>query len=66
MNDVEENKTGWIRSAEWLETHKHLMGRSSFYDAIRRNLIPHVKVGRKILVPQDALDRMFRERSGER
>ena len=38
--------------------------RGRAYDGVRRGTIPHVRVGRRILIPADALDRMF-DRAGE-
>ena len=35
------------------------LGRSGAYEAIRRGEVPHVKVGRRIAVPRDALDRLL-------
>ena len=44
---------------EFLRRHKGLIGRTLFYEAVQRSEIPHVRVGRRILVPEDALDRML-------
>ncbi len=41
------------------------ISRGLLYDALRRGLIPSVRIGRKILIPADALDRML-SRSTER
>lgn len=35
------------------------IGRNSMYDAIRRNEIPHVRVGRRILVLRQPLELKF-------
>ncbi len=35
------------------------IGRGLVYDGVRRGLIPHVRLGRRILIPADALDRML-------
>jgi excisionase family DNA binding protein len=34
--------------------------RSGWYEAIRRNEIPHIRMGRRILIPRRALDAMLR------
>lgn len=39
-------------------TGKYLVGRDAIYAAIRDGRCPHVKVGRRILIPSDALDIM--------
>ena len=35
------------------------ISRGVAYDGIRRGVIPHVRVGRRIVIPADALDRML-------
>jgi len=60
-----EQKTNWIRSTEFLERNKGKIGRSAFYEAVRTDSIPHIKVGnRLILVPEDAFDRMHEGQRG--
>jgi hypothetical protein len=39
------------------------ISRGVAYDAIRRGLLPHVRLGRRIVVPADALDRLLAARS---
>lgn len=34
------------------------LGRSGAYDAVRRGDLPTIRIGRRILVPKEALDRM--------
>ena len=42
------------------ETAKELrISRNGAYEAIRRNEIPSIKIGRRIVVPRAALDRMI-------
>ena len=53
-----QQRANWIKSAAFLERNKGLIGRSSFYEGIRCGSIPHVRVGKLILVPEDAIDRM--------
>ena len=35
------------------------LGRTAFYDAVRRGEIPSVRVGGRVLIPRAALERMF-------
>ena len=49
----------WLTVSEFLERHKGLIGRSSVYDRIRDHTIPSVRLGKKILVPADALERLL-------
>ena len=53
----------WLPSSEFLERHKGVIGKSTFYDGIAEGIIPHLRVGHKLLVPADALDRMY-EKAG--
>lgn len=42
---------------EWAKVHG--VGRNLVYEEIRRGRLPHVRLGRKILIPIDALERML-------
>jgi excisionase family DNA binding protein len=35
------------------------LGRSATYEALRRGDIPHLRIGRRFLVPRAALDRLL-------
>jgi len=42
------------------ETAEQLgVNRKSVYDAVKRNELPHIRVGHRILVPKVALDRLM-------
>ena len=51
--------------AEWLTVEEFRqqsrLGRNTVYNAIRANHLPHVRVGRRILIPGDSLQRMMME-----
>lgn len=49
----------WISAAEFARRNHGVIGRTLVYDAIRRGDIPSVRLGRRILVPADALDRLL-------
>ena len=49
----------WYTTAAFLRKHKGMIGRTAFYEGIRQNTIPHIRIGRKILVPSDALERVL-------
>lgn len=36
------------------------LGRTATYQAVREGRLPHVRLGRKVLIPRDALDRLVR------
>ena len=52
-------KPKWMTGAEWLRRHPGVFGKDTFYARIRDKTIPCVKAGRKILVPDDLLDRIY-------
>lgn len=37
------------------------IGRAAFYEALRRGDIPHLRVGRKIVIPRNALEDLFQK-----
>ena len=53
-----EQKGGWVKSTEFLRQNKGKISRWAFYEGIRADQIPHIRVGTLILVPEDAFDRM--------
>ena len=55
--------TNWITPKEWLVEQEGRIGRNKLYDLIRTSAIPHVRLGRKILLPSDFLDRLLESRS---
>jgi excisionase family DNA binding protein len=51
----------WMTVPKFLEAHKGLISKNTLYEWLREGRVPHLKVGRKILLPPDALDRMLAE-----
>jgi excisionase family DNA binding protein len=49
----------WLTVNEFLEAFKGQVGRSSLYEHLRDGSLPSVRIGRKILIPADALDRLL-------
>jgi excisionase family DNA binding protein len=49
----------WTTVPRFLEAHKGLISKNTMHEWIREGRVPHLKVGRKILLPEDALDRML-------
>lgn len=45
-----------------IEAAKRLgIGRNQAYDAVRRGELPSIRIGKRIVIPTAALDRMLRE-----
>jgi excisionase family DNA binding protein len=51
----------WTTVPKFLEQHRGLVGKTTLHEWIKQGRVPHVRVGRKILLPIDALDRMIVE-----
>ena len=48
----------YVTVSQFLDINGKVVGRTALYDAIRRNAIPHARIGRRIILPVDALDRL--------
>ena len=59
----DSGRSRYLSVDEFVEQNRRegrtVLGRTATYDALRRGELPHVRIGRKILVPDDALDRML-------
>jgi excisionase family DNA binding protein len=49
----------WTTVPKFLERHQGLISKNTLHNWIRQGCVPHLKIGRKILLPEDALDRML-------
>lgn len=56
---TEESQERWLTPVAFLARHSKLIGRNTLYERIKDKTIPSIRVGRKILIPVDALDRML-------
>ena len=54
----------WLTVTQFLARYKGRVGRSTVYDCLQRKILPSVKLGNRILIPADALDRLLAEASG--
>jgi excisionase family DNA binding protein len=56
------NKTlEWLTVAQFIARFQGAVSRNFVYDRIRDGTIPSVRLGKKILIPVDALDRLLAE-----
>jgi len=51
--------TEWLTVKEFLSRYKGRISRNTLYDRVADNSIPAVRLGRKVLLPADALDRLL-------
>jgi hypothetical protein len=54
----------WLTVAEFLKRHrdeagKNRIGRNSLYARIADKTIPSVRIGKRILIPSDAMEQIF-------
>ena len=61
----EDSRTQWMNAAEWLRQHPGVFGKDTFYARVSDGSIPSLKIGRKVLVPEDLLDRMLAGQSSD-
>jgi hypothetical protein len=54
----------YLSPDNWLKEHPGTLGRTLFYQSLKTGEIPHVRVGRRVLVPDDALDIVRASRNG--
>ena len=59
MSDMLSSTTDWLTVAEFVAKFNGRVSRNFVYERIREGSIPSVRIGRKILIPSDALDRLM-------
>jgi len=62
---VQAQQKKWLTVDDFLAVHKGKFGRSTLYEALRAKTIPSVKIGRRILIPYDALEQILSKTSNE-
>ena len=58
-SDMLSNTTDWLTVAEFVAKFNGRVSRNFVYERIREGSIPSIRIGRKILIPSDALDRLM-------
>jgi hypothetical protein len=51
---------------DWLKQNPGVIGRTLAFEAIRRGELPHIRLGRRILVPVDAFDVLLERQMARR
>ena len=64
--NTELNQLEWLSPAEFLARHHGRFGRNTLYNWLAENKLPHLSIGRKILIPADAFARMLAAQEGEK
>ena len=59
LSDMISGSTDWLTVAEFVAKFSGRVSRNFVYERIREGSIPSVRIGRKILIPSDALDRLM-------
>ena len=58
MSDATQRN--YLAPEVWRAQNGYPVSKNSMYAAIREGQIPHVRIGKRILIPDDALDQMAR------
>ena len=65
ISDMLSSTTDWLTVAEFVAKFNGRVSRNFVYERIREGAIPSVRIGRKILIPSDALDRLMTAQGSE-
>ena len=57
-------QTKYVSAKELINQLEGRLSRNSVYQAIASGTIPSIRIGRRILIPSDALDRILEGRAG--
>lgn len=49
----------WLTVKKFLAAHEGILGRTALYERIRDGTLPSIRLGRRILLPADALDTLL-------
>ena len=60
MKTLPRDAAQWLSASEFLRRYP-LVSKNVFYAAIKKGELPHIKLGRKIFLPIDALDQLLEE-----
>ena len=63
MLSVEHRR--YVSVREFIETLRGRLSKNSVYQAIVAGTIPSIRIGRRILVPSDALERVLEAQAGD-
>ena len=55
----------WLSPTEFLTRHRGKFARNLLYDWLAEDKLPHIRIGRKILIPVDAFDRMLEAQASD-
>lgn len=55
-----ESSVSYLTRRQFAERHAGVISLALIGAAVRRGELPHIRVGRKVLIPDDALERMAR------
>ena len=49
----------WLTIAQIMERHPGILGKNGWYERIKDGTLPSIRLGRKLFIPSDALERVL-------
>lgn len=56
---MQSKEIQWLTVKDFLIKHRGIVGRSAVYERLHDGSLPSIRLGRKILIPADALERVL-------
>jgi excisionase family DNA binding protein len=56
---ITERGAKWVSKQQFLQQHVGIVGEATLRKWINTNRIPHIRIGKKVLLPEDASDRVY-------
>ena len=53
--ELESGQPEYIGASQWLAENNGVVSKNTFYKGVRENQVPHVRIGKRILVRRDLL-----------
>ena len=61
---VADDKTEWVTVRQMMERYPNVLSKNKWYERIADKTVPSIKLGKRVYLPADCLDRML-EAAGE-
>ena len=58
IKEPKHHQSEYVSAAQWLAENIGVISKNTFYKGVRENQVPHVRIGKRILVRRDLLSVM--------